>query len=274
MNKLFAQAAEQIGRADGLLISAGAGMGVDSGLPDFRGDRGFWNAYPALGHLNMSFTSIACPAAFEEAPEIAWGFYGHRLELYRKTQPHAGFQVLRRWSDRARHGSRVFTSNVDGQFQKAGFNPGDVLECHGSIHRLQCLAPCHEFTWSADDLTTDVDAAACKWVAEMPRCPACGAIARPNILMFGDWGWVNPHADNDVEQLEEWLGSLRNPVVIEMGAGKDIPSVRAHTARVARRHDAFVVRLNPRDHAIGDMHGIGLAIGACEGLHAIDQLLS
>ena len=42
------QAAELIGRADALLVTAGAGMGVDSGLPDFRGKDGFWREYPAL----------------------------------------------------------------------------------------------------------------------------------------------------------------------------------------------------------------------------------
>ncbi len=42
-------AAKLISAADGLMITAGAGMGVDSGLPDFSGDDGFWRAYPALG---------------------------------------------------------------------------------------------------------------------------------------------------------------------------------------------------------------------------------
>ena len=44
------QFAEHLKQADGLLITAGAGMGVDSGLPDFRGAQGFWKAYPPLKH--------------------------------------------------------------------------------------------------------------------------------------------------------------------------------------------------------------------------------
>ena len=73
------EAAVLISQADGLLITAGAGMGIDSGLPDFRGDNGFWKAYPALGKLGMHFSEVASPAAFKNRPEIAWGFYGHRL---------------------------------------------------------------------------------------------------------------------------------------------------------------------------------------------------
>ncbi|WP_322049658.1 Sir2 family NAD-dependent protein deacetylase, partial [Paraburkholderia sp. J67] len=74
--------------ADGLLVTAGAGMGVDSGLPDFRGDEGLWRAYPALRHHGFSFEEIANPAVFSSDPRLAWGFYGHRLKLYRATQPH------------------------------------------------------------------------------------------------------------------------------------------------------------------------------------------
>jgi NAD-dependent SIR2 family protein deacetylase len=139
---LFSQAAEAIAKADGLLVTAGAGMGVDSGLPDFRGSEGFWNAYPALARARIGFTSIANPAAFESNPRRAWGFYGHRLQLYRETVPHAGFGILKTLSNEMEHGAFVFTSNVDGQFQKAGFNPRRVVEAHGSIHHLQCQNGC------------------------------------------------------------------------------------------------------------------------------------
>jgi len=102
--------------ADGLLITAGAGMGVDPGLPDFRGVDGSWHAYPALQHHGLSFEDMANPASFSNDPTLAWGFYGHRLALYRKTKPHTGFDILRKWGARMLHGAFAFTSNVDGQF--------------------------------------------------------------------------------------------------------------------------------------------------------------
>jgi NAD-dependent SIR2 family protein deacetylase len=83
----FARAAQLIQQADALIVTAGAGMGVDSGLPDFRSNNGFWRAYPALGQLGISFSEAASPATFERDPHLAWGFYGHRLQLYRNTQP-------------------------------------------------------------------------------------------------------------------------------------------------------------------------------------------
>src|SRR5262249_50285934 len=78
---LIAQAAREIASADALIIGAGAGMGVDSGLPDFRGDQGFWRAYPVYEKLGLSFSSMANPRWFRTDPEMAWGFYGHRLGL-------------------------------------------------------------------------------------------------------------------------------------------------------------------------------------------------
>jgi len=119
----LAHAAQLIEQADALVVAAGAGMGVDSGLPDFRGQQGFWQAYPALGREQIDFTQIASPQAFVISPERAWGFYGHRLALYRRTVPHAGFALLKQWGEAMPQGCSVFTSNVDGQFQMAGFAP-------------------------------------------------------------------------------------------------------------------------------------------------------
>ena len=88
LNDKIQQAAEYIHRADALIITAGAGIGIDSGLPDFRGINGFWQAFPPLRHLGKNFQNMATPALFRTDPHLAWGFYGWRLNSYRHTQPH------------------------------------------------------------------------------------------------------------------------------------------------------------------------------------------
>ena len=109
-------AVELIRKADGILITAGAGMSVDSGLPDFRSVGGFWNAYPMFKGQNINFQDIATPLAYETHQELAYWFYGHRLSQYRATIPHEGYQILKRWAESKLHGYFVFTSNVDGHF--------------------------------------------------------------------------------------------------------------------------------------------------------------
>lgn len=107
------QAAEAVKAAYALLVTAGAGMGVDSGLPDFRGTHGFWRAYPVIAKRGLSFAEMANPSWFKADPHLAWAFYGHRLNLYRSTSPHAGFKQLLEIGAAKPGGCFVFTSNVD-----------------------------------------------------------------------------------------------------------------------------------------------------------------
>src|SRR5262245_15303137 len=107
---ILRRAAEIVRSADALLIGAGAGMGVDSGLPAFSGTQGFCLADPVDEKLGLYFSSMANPRWFTNDPAFAWGFYGHRLELYRRTEPHAGFALLRRWAEGMKHGAFVITS--------------------------------------------------------------------------------------------------------------------------------------------------------------------
>jgi NAD-dependent SIR2 family protein deacetylase len=269
----IAQAAALINEADALVIAAGAGFGVDSGLPDFRGTEGFWKAYPALAKSGIAFQDIASPDAFHACPRQAWGFYGHRLALYRRTRPHAGFALLRKWGGMKRRGYSVFTSNVDGQFEVAGFEPMRLHECHGSIHYLQCVQPCTEVVWPADGFAPVVDEARCELTSPLPQCPHCGRIARPNILMFGDWSWIGMRHDMQEARQQRWLAKVRQPIVIELGAGTAIATVRHFAHRIVHQHNGRLVRINPREPEVEDTRDVGLAMGALDALCEIDAAL-
>ncbi|MDD7938712.1 NAD-dependent protein deacetylase [Actinomycetospora lutea] len=248
-------------------------MGVDSGLPDFRGPEGFWRAYPPYRRLGLRFEEIADPEHFDDDPELAWGFYGHRLALYRRTDPHAGYAVLRRWADR--WPARVFTSNVDGAFQAAGFAGEDVTECHGAIGMLQCTAPCHDGTWPADDVDVVIDEDTMRARPPLPTCPRCGRVARPNILMFGDGSWVPGHHGERMAAHRAWLRGVdaRRLVVVELGAGTAVPTVRRH-AELAAAASGALVRINVREPEIRHGRGVPLASGARATLEAIDAALA
>jgi NAD-dependent SIR2 family protein deacetylase len=263
-SSLIIQAARLIANADGLLITAGAGMGVDSGLPDFRGNEGFWNAYPALAKSGIDFTSIANPRAFMSNPRQAWGFYGHRLALYRKTVPHEGFQILRSIVRKMPQGAFVVTSNIDGQFQKAGFSEDAIFEIHGSIHFLQCIKPCRYEIWSSQAIEPAIDEECCEWLGELPTCPHCGSIVRPNVLMFNDATWIAEHSYEQEKNWQAWTADVKKLVVIEMGAGVDIPSIRI----ISENQRFPLIRINPRHDAFNEA-GVSLPMGAKSALIAI-----
>ncbi|RIX48323.1 MAG: NAD-dependent deacetylase [Rhodocyclales bacterium GT-UBC] len=259
----LARGADWLGQADGLLVTAGAGMGIDSGLPDFRGPGGFWAVYPALGKARIAFEHVANPAAFESDPRLAWGFYGHRLALYRAAEPHAGFAMLQAFAANLSQGGAVFTSNVDGHFQKAGFPTWQICETHGSIHHLQCTAACNDHIWSADDFRPEVDAEHCRLLGEMPSCPRCGQLARPNILMFGDWSWVKRRTMLQYQRLRDWLDGVDRLVCIEIGAGTHIPTVRHFSENAGGK----LIRINPGEPEISDPTcQIGLPLGGLAGI--------
>jgi len=301
LERALDSAAKLVSEATALLVCAGAGMGVDSGLPDFRGDAGFWRAYPPYRRLGLSFVELADPEHFATDPTLAWGFYGHRLDLYRRTVPHIGFDILRRWNKRLADGVRVFTSNVDGQFQRAGF--AQVAEVHGSIHRLQCVRPCSGDAWPADGVEIDVDERTMRAIGPLPRCPRCDALARPNILMFGDGSWLPRPSKAAMGELATWQREVLERqtstgegrlVVVELGAGTAVPTVRLRAERVADAADAAdaahaataggraipgsrpgsLIRINTTEAAVQPGTGVSLPMGALAALTALDARLA
>ena len=263
------QAAILIKDAQYILITAGAGLGVDSGLPDFRGNTGFWRAHPCYEQEGLGFMDLANPKWFETDIKRAWGFYGYRYKLYKKTVPHVGYDILLQWCKNKDY--FVFTSNVDGQFQKVGFSDHAIYECHGTINLFQCCnfsGNCHH-TWQLTSLPLDIDKKTMSATGDYPRCSACGGLARPNILMFSDYGW-NAHRSSEQEGVYlDWLSHVdkKDLLVIELGAGVEIPTVRMES----HRQSGNIIRINPDDDSSSNV--LHIKSGAKEALLAIDAAL-
>jgi NAD-dependent SIR2 family protein deacetylase len=264
--EIIESAAQAIQNAESLLFTAGAGIGVDSGLPDFRGNEGFWQAYPPFAKLGLSFVDLANPRWFERDPQLAWGFYGHRLNLYRATTPHAGFAILKGWSEQKP--ARVYTSNVDGQFQIAGLN--EVCEVHGSILHAQCTKPCCDEIWSLENTEILVDETSFRAEEPLPRCPHCGAMARPNILMFGDAKWVLGRSLKQEQALMSWLATLdlTRLTIVEIGAGTALPTVR-HFSEHFQKRGATLIRINVRE-SDGPRGTLSLSLGGRDALNRLN----
>lgn len=264
------RAATAILKADTLLITAGAGMGVDSGLPDFRGPQGFWKVYPQYAAERLSFSDLANPMWFKTDPAKAWGFYGYRYQLYQQTLPHAGFALLKRWQESRPEPGFVVTTNVDGHFQKAGFSSQHLYECHGAIHALQCTVPCTDEIWTDPTLKFDIEPQQMRAIGRLPTCPYCGAIARPNVLMFNDGEWLSHHSDQQRQRFNTWKKRMvyKRKVIIELGAGSTLGGVRS----IGNYLPGTLIRINP-DEAQGPQGTLSLAMGALEALQAIEAII-
>ena len=256
MTNNYQQAVQTIQEADAIIILAGAGMGVDSGLPDFRGKEGFWKAYPMLKNHRLHFADIANPEAFLLTPTLAWGFYGHRLNLYRNTVPHDGFAMLKAIAESKPDGYFVYTSNVDGQFQKAGFAEDRIVECHGSIHHLQHLEPdAWEEPIPADNYDIEVDMDNLLASYESMPTATNGDLLRPNILMFNDWYWLDSRTSAQQQRFNDWLGGIQGKqvAVLEIGAGDTIATIRYQARKLRERYAQTLIQINPNPDKYADV---------------------
>lgn len=264
--------AKELKTADALLIGAGAGMGVDSGLPDFRGIDGLWKKVsPMQGQL------------LADDPASSWGFFAHCLELFRTNSPHPGFAILKSWTEKYFPDYFIFTTNIDRHFQESGFPEERILEEHGSIYHHQCIAGlrCSAAIWPVpagfnESLTFDRETL--KLTSPMPTCPNCGDLARPNVLLFGDRGWVPQRTVAQEEKYYGWVLEKKQKkqkiVALEFGAGTAVPTVRVECQKVGHT----LIRINPhqflvvRDHR-EEKKAISLPLGALDAVRRIDKYL-
>lgn len=104
-------------------------------------------------------------------------------------------------------------------------------------------------------------------ISELPRCPTCGGIARPNILTFGDWDWDDGLSEFQQMRLNAWLATVGKLVISEIGAGKNIPTIR----NLGQRQDGWLIRINPRGYWLNPgMNGVSLVMEGLEGLRLIE----
>lgn len=269
---IFETCVDRIKNCEVLIIGTGAGMGVDSGLPAYRGRNGLWTAPPPVySELGISLMELATLRGFRKDIELGWGFFGEQLDLYRTTVPHKGFYILLDWINRYHLDYFVLTSNIDGQFQKAGFAEPRIREIHGSIHYLQCLHNCSPEIWHNDEMVP-IEQESMK-ATHIPKCKFCQGIARPNILMFSDEGFLQTRRNGQDNAYYEFVKSInsRKLLIIEIGVGTAVPTIRKTNEFLARKYaQTTIIRINPSDYKIDPPH-ISLPLPGLEALEKINS---
>ena len=264
------RAAELLGDSSiSLLICTGAGMGCDSNLPDYRSPGGFWNDYGPLKNNKLSLHDMSTTNWFKSDPQSAWGFYAHRAKLYRDAVPHGGFKVLYNitnnggdYSSRPRD-YHYMTSNIDGQAIKAGFTQRKLYQTHGSLHHLQCLSFCDDaeiipFFDGYHGLDIDSKTLQIADLKQVPSCKHCGGLMRPNVSFFSDTSdtFDDERICEQKEKFMKWLkpftkkrkkGKKQRLVVVEIGCGKSVHSLRWECEYMAEQDNVTLIRINPTE---------------------------
>ena len=91
--------------------------------------------------------------------------------------------------------------------------------------------------------------------------------------MFGDGEWQGDEFEHQATRMRQWLRSVHRPVVVELGAGTAIPSVRYFSERVICDHGGRLVRINPREATVPTPFDVGLPMSSVQALRLIDAVV-
>jgi NAD-dependent deacetylase len=243
----LSQLAELIRARQPCVVLSGAGISTESGIPDFRSPSGIWAQYDPMEYATIS--------AFRRDPVKVWEFYGSRLGALTRAEPNAGHQALARL-ERRRLVRAVVTQNIDGLHQRAGSN--EVIEVHGSIRTASCLV-----------CRTQVPLAgvvAALEAAPAPRCPRCGAILKPDVVMFGEL--LPEEAIDRASALSAGAG-----VLLVVGSSLEVHPVAALPDETLAAGGALAI-VNRGRTPFDRRAAVRIEGGAGEALEALEQALA
>lgn len=267
LTQKYQQAANWIKNADNVIVLTGAGMSVDSGLPDYRGEGGQWGQVEAQN--GKSVFEVMNPENIDQNPKEMWLHFANCMHKHSLVVPHKGYHLLLEMLSAKNY--FVLTSNVDAQFFRTHFNENNIYEMHGSNQYLQCTKPC-----SDEVFANQLDLPRLAGAVEngfLPTCEKCGSLLRPNVYMFRDKTYVPTRTNQQKERYSEFLKNLKNnTLAIEIGSGPHVQSIRRRTRELGSKYGAQIIRINPKDFEVKAPH-LSVPSGALTSITQIYNLL-
>ena len=209
-------------KAENVMVSTGAGISSESGVPTFRGPGGLWNDFRP--------EELATPEAFFKNPARVWEWYDWRRQLLKNVEPNPGHVALARLESLVPR-FFLFTQNIDGLHQKAG--SARVHELHGNIWRVRCTAERKIFDLPDSPLP------------ELPPRCACGSLLRPDVVWFGE------SLPEGVLRLA-WQVAAQCDLFLLIGTSATVQPA-ASLAWVAKDNGAFMIEINPEETAASEI---------------------
>lgn len=168
-NKILDRVVSVLASSNNTVVVTGAGISTEAGIPDFRGEKGI---YRTLGEDRVM--SIINISTFRREPEKFYQFY-RQYFVFPPVEPSLAHNVL---ADMERKGrvKAVVTQNIDGLHEKAGSRT--VIPVHGNADRFVCTRTRCSKYYSSDQVRAMKDT--------IPHCPECGAILKPDVVLFGE----------------------------------------------------------------------------------------
>lgn len=172
----------------------GAGVSTESGIPDFRSDKGIYSI-DQKDVVNIPPETILSHSFFVKHPEQFYDFYRKKM-IFDTAQPNNAHLFMARLEESGKL-KAVITQNIDGLHQKAGSK--NVLELHGSIHRNFCMK-CAKY-FGLEYVVNHPDT--------VPSCDKCGGTVKPDVVLYEE--------SLDMRTLTESVDHVRNADMMIVG---------------------------------------------------------
>lgn len=228
--------------AERVLCITGAGISAESGLPTYRGTGGLYE--DADTEDGVSIEEALSGPYFRRHPDRCWAHLARIERACRGALPNAAHLAIAAWE--ADREVVVLTQNVDGLHHLAGSTR--IIDIHGDVHRLRC--PACGWGTRVDDYAG---------LSMPPPCPDCGAVIRPDVVLFGEL--LPPDAVRRLmTELERGFD-----LVLSIGTTSVFPYI-AEPVWQARRSGVPTVEINPGDTEVSEVVDLRLRCGAVEAL--------
>ncbi len=267
-NNNYKVVSDLVKNSECIIVLAGAGMSVDSGINAYRGDDGFWNKELEINGLRINQLDLMSHQSFEENPDKSWSLIAYLLDLFEEKQPHLGYYALLSLLDKKDY--FVYTSNIDKQFLKSGYDEKRIVECHGSIYKMQCTDILERENWNTPKLELDYSKFTLN--QDYPKCPKCEQPCRPNLFLFGDFFWISKDYLEQEKKYNDWKKSIfesnKKVLVFEIGAGTTVNTLRKESERLSKL-DIPIIRINTSEFQVSQPNEISISASALEAIENI-----
>jgi NAD-dependent deacetylase len=243
--------AARLARSRRVLFITGAGISADSGLPTYRGVGGLYDG--ELTDEGLPIEAVLSGEMFAMRPEITWKYLAEIERTCRGASPNAAHLAIAAL-ERLLGNVLVFTQNVDGLHRAAGSRR--LIEVHGNLHELVC---------TACDFGERVDNLAGRRLP--PECPACGALLRPNVVLFGE-----ALPAEAIDCLLEELGAGMD-MVFTIGTSGAFPYI-AEPVLWAAQAGIPTVEINPQPTRLTSCVSHHVQLGAADAMSALMERLA
>ena len=174
---MYEELKEILKESNNIVFFGGAGVSTESGIPDFRSEKGLYNAKQEYGRSPEEMLSIDF---FDEDPVTFFDYYKKNL-IATWAKPNEAHLALAKLEEMGKL-KAVITQNIDGLHQMAGSKK--VYELHGSVHRNRCRW-CGK-KYDLDYVLNDENCKNAKGEIDgVPRC-SCGGIVKPEVVLYGE----------------------------------------------------------------------------------------